>query len=691
MIQRKIILKALPQVLKTIDIPSLGKKLSGKVRDFYVLKDQRVMITTDRQSAFDVVLGHIPFKGAVLNMLAAFWFDKTKHIIANHMISLPDPNVLIAKNCEGIPIEMIVRGYISGVTKTSIWYSYEKGERFIYGQHFPEGLKKNQKLPRPVITPTTHGGGKDGHDERLTRDEIIAKGLVSKKLYEQMEKVSLALFAYGSKWCKKHGLILVDTKYEFGLYNGKLMLMDEIHTPDSSRFWTANTYESQFKKGEEPENFDKEFLRLWYAKKGYRGDGVPPKMSNDLIVALSQRYIAIYEKITEKKFKAFEYPIEQRIKNTIQKQKIDLAKEFTYKDAGIHYDAIDPLKKMAQIAGIQTDKNIAGTGFSILKASKGESAAVVEQKNQYLAFVQEGLGTKNLVADSMLSITGKTYYDTIAQDTVAMIINDLITVGARPIELLAYWAVGNSEWFANTNRMRDLVKGWKKACDMSEVSWVGGETPVLPHIIYPTTIDLGGSASGVIFPKSRLTLGKKLQSGDAIIVFESSGIHSNGLTLARKLATTLPQGYKTKLPSGRMYGESLLDPTIIYAKLVNELLDKKVAIHYMTNITGHGWRKIMRHTKEFTYRITKLPPVPEVLQFIVEQANQSYEESYGNLNMGAGFAIFTAQKDIQKVLKIAQKHTIKAYNVGVVEKGPRQVVIEPLKIVFTGESLNLRT
>ncbi len=319
MIQSNTILKSLPHVLKKIDVPNLGKKLSGKVRDFYVLSDKRIIITTDRQSAFDVILGCIPYKGAVLNQLAAFWFDKTKRIIPNHMIATPDPNVLVAKNCEGINIEMIIRGYISGVTKTSIWYSYEKGERFIYGQKFPEGLKKNQQLPHPVITPTTHGGGANGHDERLTREEILERKLVAPTIYKQMEKASLALFELGSKICNKQGLILVDTKYEFGLYNNKLMLMDEIHTPDSSRFWIKKTYKERFAKGEEPENFDKEFLRLWYAKKGYRGDGVPPKMSKDLIVELSQRYIAIYEKITGKKFKAFSYPIEERIRENIQK------------------------------------------------------------------------------------------------------------------------------------------------------------------------------------------------------------------------------------------------------------------------------------------------------------------------------------------------------------------------------------
>jgi phosphoribosylaminoimidazole-succinocarboxamide synthase len=323
MIDSQTILDSLPNVLKTIDLPNLGKKYQGKVRDFYIQNDKRITITTDRQSAFDVILGYIPFKGAVLNQLAAFWFDQTKKIVPNHMISVPDPNVLVSKQCKNLPIEMVVRGYLSGVTKTSVWYSYEKGEREIYGIKFSDGMKKNQKLPHPIITPTTHPeAGSSLHDERLTREQIIDQKIVDQTLYKQMEKVALELFDFGSKWCLKHGLILVDTKYEFGIHNGKLTLIDEIHTPDSSRFWIADTYEAKFKKGEEPENYDKEFLRLWYAEKGYKGDGTPPEMTDDLIVQTAQRYIGVYEKLTGKKFVAYDYPIEERIKNNLQKAKI---------------------------------------------------------------------------------------------------------------------------------------------------------------------------------------------------------------------------------------------------------------------------------------------------------------------------------------------------------------------------------
>ncbi len=317
MIYSKSIVAALPDVLSTIDIPELGKKYHGKVRDFYIKNDKRILITTDRQSAFDVNLGHIPFKGSVLNMLSAFWFKKTKDIVPNHMIDIPDPNVLIAYNLKPIPIEIIVRGYMSGVTKTSIWYSYQKGERTIYGVPFPDGLKKNEKLPQPVITPTTHGGGKGGHDERLTKKEILAKGITDKKLYEQIESTALELFNYGSQLCLKKGLILVDTKYEFGIHKGKLMLMDEIHTPDSSRFWIASSYNKRISNGEEPDNFDKEFLRLWFKKKGYIGEGKPPKMSQKLIVDLAQRYIQVYETITDTIFNKYNYPIQGRVKKNI--------------------------------------------------------------------------------------------------------------------------------------------------------------------------------------------------------------------------------------------------------------------------------------------------------------------------------------------------------------------------------------
>ncbi|MBI2334476.1 phosphoribosylaminoimidazolesuccinocarboxamide synthase [Candidatus Daviesbacteria bacterium] len=287
-------------ILKTVNLKGFGKRHSGKVRDFYILTDKRILIATDRISAFDRNLGYIPQKGAVLNLLAAFWFKKTKDIVSNHLISVPDPNVSIVKNAKLIPIEMVVRGYITGVTNTSIWGSYEKGERLIYGVKFPEGLRKNQKLLKPVITPTTKA--EIGHDERLTEKEIRQRRIVSPKIWQEMKKVALALFERGSKICEKAGIILVDTKYEFGLLDGKLILIDEIHTPDSSRYWIKKTYQKKFLSGEEPESYDKEPLRIWFKEHGYTGHGKPPKMPPAFVAKMSRLYIAIYEKITGKKF-----------------------------------------------------------------------------------------------------------------------------------------------------------------------------------------------------------------------------------------------------------------------------------------------------------------------------------------------------------------------------------------------------
>ncbi|MCL4339180.1 phosphoribosylaminoimidazolesuccinocarboxamide synthase [Patescibacteria group bacterium] len=318
MLKKNTIQKSIKHLLRTIELSGFGDKHQGKVRDIYLFGDYRILITTDRISAFDRVLGYIPYKGQVLNQLSQFWFEKTKDIVANHLVSVPHPNVAVAKNARPYPVEMVVRGYISGVTKTSIWKAYESGERVIYGIKFPHGLSKNQKLERPVITPTTkaeHGA----HDERLTREEIISRKLVKPDIYHKMEKAALALFARGSDICKRKGLILVDTKYEFADYNGQLMLIDEIHTPDSSRFWKADTYRERFAKGLEPENFDKEFLRLWYAKKNYRGDGEPPNMSKELQIATSERYIKIYEMITGRKFIAGKYPLVKEIALSIKK------------------------------------------------------------------------------------------------------------------------------------------------------------------------------------------------------------------------------------------------------------------------------------------------------------------------------------------------------------------------------------
>ena len=371
------------------------------------------------------------------------------------------------------------------------------------------------------------------------------------------------------------------------------------------------------------------------------------------------------------------------------KLKLYKMKKLTYKQSGVNYETIDYLKRIAQVAGEKTVNNLPDD-FKEISQSRGESAHVVDAGEFYFASVTEGLGTKSLVADEMYPLTGKTYYDSLAYDTVAMIINDLITVGAKPLTLMAYWAAGSSDWFSDKKRADDLVSGWTRASNDSGTVWGGGETPVLSGVIEKDRIDLAGSCFGIINPKSNLCLGEKLVAGDRIILFESSGIHANGLTLARKIADSLPEGYLTKVDGDKTYGELLLTPTIIYAKLIEKLFSNNVDIHYMTNITGHGWRKLMRHKKDLTYKITDLPPIPKVLQFIVEQGKLDEKEAYGNLNMGAGFAIFVPAREVSQVINMAKKLEIKAYNCGIVESGEKKIIIEPKNIIFEKESLQVR-
>ena len=313
MIAKDELLKLLPQALEGTDLPLDGRAV-GKVREWYNLPDgKRLIVTTDRLSAFDRVLAAIPYKGQVLNQLAAWWFEQTRDLIPNHLIALPDPNAAIVTEVQPFPVEVIVRGYITGVTSTALWYRYSLGECDIYGYHFPEGLRKNQALPEPIITPTTKCGA-NGHDERLTCVEVVKKGYLDAATWGQIQSAALAIFKRGQQVAAQSGLILVDTKYEFGRApNGTVMLIDEVHTPDSSRFWKADTYSARFGAGQEPENFDKEFVRIAFSQKGYRGDGEIPDMPSDLWATASQRYIAIYEMLTGKVFVPGAYPIESRI------------------------------------------------------------------------------------------------------------------------------------------------------------------------------------------------------------------------------------------------------------------------------------------------------------------------------------------------------------------------------------------
>jgi phosphoribosylaminoimidazole-succinocarboxamide synthase len=309
MSRQEQLINAIPQALTETDLTGFGDKIMGKVRDIYKASpDERILIATDRISAFDRVLGAIPYRGQVLNQLSLWWFEQLADVVANHVIASPDENVTVVKEAQALPVEVIVRGYITGVTDTSMWTMYERGERAPYGILLPDGLQKNDRLPKAVITPTTKADD-GGHDERITPLEIMERGLVRPDIWAQIERVALAIFERGQAIAQSAGLILVDTKYEFGLIDGKLVLIDEVHTPDSSRYWLDVVVD----ENGEPAHYDKEYLRKWFVSQGYRGEGVPPAMPAEFIVDVASRYIDIYERLTGLTFQFGDLPIDARI------------------------------------------------------------------------------------------------------------------------------------------------------------------------------------------------------------------------------------------------------------------------------------------------------------------------------------------------------------------------------------------
>lgn len=301
MLSNERISQALPHTLEGVDLPNLGERIRGKVRDMYQRGDKRAIITTDRVSAFDRVLGTVPFKGQVLTQLSHWWFKQVEDIVGHHVISLPDPNVMVSREAKTLPVEVIVRGYITGSTSTSLWTLYDQGVDKPYGLELPEGLKKNEKLPENVITPTTKAEAGQ-HDERLTCAEVEEKGLVEPELWKRVQEVSLEIFRRGQEVADKAGLILVDTKYEFGMIDGKLCLIDEVHTPDSSRYWVKESWNEAVAAGKNPEHFDKEYLRLKLVEGGFRGEGEAPKLSDEIRVGMAQQYISAYERLTGEDF-----------------------------------------------------------------------------------------------------------------------------------------------------------------------------------------------------------------------------------------------------------------------------------------------------------------------------------------------------------------------------------------------------
>ncbi|SRR5258708_822144 len=365
-------------------------------------------------------------------------------------------------------------------------------------------------------------------------------------------------------------------------------------------------------------------------------------------------------------------------------------KKITYSQVGDNYETKDPMKLLAQKAGERTAKNLAQFGFSEVSSSRGESAYVWKQGDIFMAATIEGLGTKNLVADQVYTLTGKSYYDVIAHDTVATIINDLITVGAKPLVVHAYWAIEDNVWLEDKKRLEDLILGWQQACDIAGASWGGGETATMKQILIPKTIELGGSSVGIITSEKRLLTDEKLQVGDSIILLQSNGVNANGISLTRALTEKLPEGYATKLPSGQTYGEALLCRTNIYAKLIQALLDATISLHYIANITGHGLRKVMRARQSFTYRLQNIFEPQEIFPFIQEHAGLSIKDMYETYNMGMDYALFLPKNDVEKALKIIQSYQFTGIAAGIVEEGIKQVIIEPKNITFSEETLHMR-
>lgn len=362
----------------------------------------------------------------------------------------------------------------------------------------------------------------------------------------------------------------------------------------------------------------------------------------------------------------------------------------TYAQVGDNYDTKDPVKKLAQDAARETGKNLKEHGFAEVTDSRGESAYVWQQDDVYMASVIEGLGTKNLVADEMRKTSGKTYYDVIGHDTVATIINDLVSVGADPLVVHAYWAVEDNSWLQDEERMKDLIDGWKTACDMSGASWGGGETPTMKGIMQPNTCELGGSAIGIIKNKNHLLTDTKLQAGDRILFLKSTGINANGLSLARAVAKKLPEGYATKMDNGQMYGEAILQKTNIYAKVIHNLLALGIDVHYISNITGHGVRKIMRARENWTYFIEKIFTPTPLFPFIQKHAGLDQYEMYQTYNMGQDYAIFLPEKDIEKAQQIITEAGFESLDAGYIEKGEKQVIIKPENLTYKAETLDLR-
>jgi len=365
----------------------------------------------------------------------------------------------------------------------------------------------------------------------------------------------------------------------------------------------------------------------------------------------------------------------------------------SYEASGVRYDQLDAFKRACQRAARTTASTLDEHGYSEPAETRGESAYLLEAADHYLAHVEEGLGTKNLVADAVASLTDKTWYREIGIDTVATIVNDVITSGALPISIAMHAAVGDSAWFADEARAAALVEGFAEGCRASGAVWGGGETPTLRGIVNPSTIVLAGSAVGRIAPKSRRVMGD-IHDGDAIIFLASSGIQTNGLTLCRRIAERLPNGYMTPIGHGdkRTFGEALLAPSVIYAKFVRECQQRGIKLDYLAHVTGHGWRKLMRLDEPFVYEITAPRKPPALFEFMIEAGPIERREAYATFNMGVGFAAYVSPSQVEPTLAAAAATGYDAWLAGRVRRdGSRKAVVVPgLGLEFEGDTLQLR-
>lgn len=360
-----------------------------------------------------------------------------------------------------------------------------------------------------------------------------------------------------------------------------------------------------------------------------------------------------------------------------------------YRSAGIDYDVLDAGKRLALDQALLTSPLLAKRDAVAFDASRGESSFVLEVAGTTLAFVLEALGTKSIIARQVHSELGSNHFDDVAYDTVAAAVNDLCCVGALPLVVNAYFATGSSDWYSDPSRATALVKGWRSACTHAGCAWGGGESPTLPGLVTPDDIELAASVVGRVPDGRQPLFGDDLAPGDEIVLVQSTGLHANGASLARSVAEGLDDGYATRLPSGRTFGDALLAPTTIYAPLIEQIYEWQLPVSYISNITGHGFLKLMRAQKQLTYRIESVPRVPEVLEFLTGCTKMDQRAAYRTLNMGAGLAVYCSAGSGSRVVEAARSVGVDALLAGAVEEGPRRVVLEPFDVVYEGEDLRL--